>query len=327
MQLSIIIVNWHSKDFLRRCLTSVEANTSGIEREIIVIDSGSFDGCSQMLSDAFPHVRFFQSATNIGFARANNLAFKHSFGDHVLFLNPDTELVGPAINKMLAHLRTLPDAGAVGCRLENGDGSLQTTSIQAFPTILSQFVTSELLRKLFPRWSIWGMAPLHSDIDRPTKVDAISGACVMLKRTAFERIGMFSEQYFMYAEDLDLCHKVRQAGLFSYYVPDATVRHFGGGSSQQAPSDFSVVMMRQSIWRFLSTTRGRLYGHAYRVTTVIQALARLLLLVLLCPLQGLLRHGPPLTSSMRKWRAILGWSLGLRRVDARHDRSGWPFNP
>lgn len=314
MDLSIIIVNWNSKELLRRCLASVESQTGGITYEIIVIDSGSFDGCDHMLKECYPHVHFMQSGSNIGFARANNEAFRVSVGDVVLFLNPDTELVGPAVNIMLRHLRALPDAGAVGCRLVNADGSLQDTCIQAFPTILSQFANSNLLRAAFPRWSIWGMAALFSATDRPAKVEAISGACIMLTRWTFQQVGLFSEDYFMYAEDVDLCHKVKQSGHANYYLPDATVLHFGGGSSDKAPSEFSAVMMRESIWQFLSKTRGSLYGLVYRASTVVLAAIRLALLVALWPLQAMRRRGPPWSASFRKWRAILGWGLGWREA-------------
>jgi len=312
MDLSIIIVNWNSKEFLRKCLASIEAQTHGITYEIIVIDSGSFDGCDQMLRECYPNVRFMQSESNVGFARANNIAFRASGGDVVLFLNPDTELMGPAISIMLWHLRALPDAGAVGCRLLNADGSLQDTCIQVFPTILSQFLNSELLRRAFPKWSIWGMTALFGATHQPAKVEAISGACIMLRRTIFEQIGLFSEEYFMYAEDLDLCYKACRGGYANYYVPDATVLHFGGGSSNKSFSEFSVVMMRESIWRFLSSTRGSLYGLAYRASTFILAVIRLTILVVLWPLQTMQFNGPPWSASFRKWRAILGWSLGIR---------------
>jgi GT2 family glycosyltransferase len=316
MDLSIVIVNWNSKEFLRKCVASVSAQTAGISYEIIVIDSGSFDGSGEMLSQFFPNVRFIQSESNIGFARANNEAFKASVGEHVLFLNPDTELVGPAINIMLQQLKALPDAGAVGCRLLNGDGSLQSTCIQALPTICSQFINSELLRKAYPQWSVWGMAALFDGTDRPTKVQAISGACVMLPRLVFEQAGRFSEDYFMYAEDIDLCHKVRLSGHANYYLPHATVIHFGGGSSEKAPSEFSVVMMRESIWRFLHKTRGGLYALAYRMSTFFLSLVRLLALFALWPIHLIQQRSGSWTASFRKWRAILGWSLGIKPASA-----------
>jgi GT2 family glycosyltransferase len=311
-ELSILIVNWNSKEFLRRCLTSVEAGTSGIPCETIVIDSGSFDGCAEMLLREFPRVKFIQSLANIGFARANNMAFRASTGHHVLFLNPDTEVVGPAIRVLLTRLRGLHNAGAIGCRLLNADGSAQDTCIQAFPTILSQFLNSRLLRDARPRSAMWGNTALLRATDAPAPVEAISGACMLMRRYTFEQVGMFSEDYFMYAEDLDLCHKIIEAGYTNYFVGEATIRHFGGGSSDQAGSEFSVVMMRESIWRFLTKTRGDAYATAYRASTGVLAVMRLLLLIALWPIQALRHRAVAWRASFRKWRAILIWSLGHR---------------
>jgi N-acetylglucosaminyl-diphospho-decaprenol L-rhamnosyltransferase len=319
IELSIIIVNWNSKEFLMNCLASVETQTSGVKYEIVVIDSGSFDGCEQMLKESYPHVLYLQSDSNIGFAKANNVAFRASVGDHVLFLNPDTKLVGPAVSVMMQYLRELPEAGAVGCRLLNSDGSLQTTCVQAFPTIVGQFVNSHALRAIFPRWSIWGTEALYGASDRPTKVEAISGACIMLKRRVFEDVGLFSEEYFMYAEDIDLCYKVRQAGYASYYIPEATVLHFGGGSSDKAPSEFAVVMMRKSILQFLNKTRGSIYGLTYRASTALLAITRLSLLLFLWPLPSAQRNWQPWSASFKRWRAILRWSLGTTSL-ANHDK-------
>jgi N-acetylglucosaminyl-diphospho-decaprenol L-rhamnosyltransferase len=312
VELSIVIVNWNSKAFLRRCLASVGSHPGGLRCEVIVIDSGSFDGCGEMLAAEHPGVRFIQSPSNIGFARANNAAFRASVGECVLFLNPDTEVVGPAIEVLFQRLQALPDAGVVGCRLLNTDGSVQDTCIQAFPTLLGQFLNSRVLRSAYPRWPMWGKAALLDALDRPAPVEVVSGACFMVRRRVFEQIGMFSEAYFMYAEDLDLCHKSRSRGYTNYFVPDAVVVHHGGGSSEQAGSEFSVVMMRDSIWRFLTATRGRFYGAAYRLSTLLLALARLALLLCLRPLQPLRQGESRWRASFRKWRAVLGWSFGRR---------------
>src|SRR5437762_3548719 len=133
MDLSIIIVNWNSKDYLRKCLKSIYANTHGIDFEIIVVDNASFDGSGELLAQDFPKVRFVQSHTNLGFARANNLGFGNSTGRNVLFLNPDTEAVGGALNELLQRLQRLPNAGVVGCKLLNTDGSMQTSCLQSYP--------------------------------------------------------------------------------------------------------------------------------------------------------------------------------------------------
>lgn len=314
MDVSIIIVNWNSKEFLRDCIRSVECHTVGIAYEIVVVDSASFDGCGEMIRAEFPQVRFIQSETNIGFARANNLAYRSSRGRHILFLNPDTELTSAAVNILLEHLTQLPDSGAVGCKLLNRDGSVQTSCVQSFPTLLNQSLNSEFLRGLFPTSKLWGMASLFRSKAEASKVDVVSGACVMLRRSAFERVGHFSEDYFMYAEDLDLCHKLRQAGYTTYYVPQATVVHFGGGCTDSAPSEFSVVLMRESIWRFLRKNRGAMYACAYRLSTLVSAVTRLSLLGAMYPVRLAWYRMPWQRACFWKWLAILAWSLKIRRA-------------
>lgn len=313
MDLSIIIVNWNSKDFLRKCLVSILAETRGLEFEIIVIDSASFDGCDQMLKEHFPSVRFIQSEKNMGFAKSNNMAFRESKGDCLLFLNPDTELVGPAINILYERLGALPDAGLVGAKLLNSDGTVQTSCIQSFPTIVNQVLDSESLRARWPKSSLWGMAPLYQLTEVPAAVEAISGACVMLKRAVFEQVGLFSEDYFMYAEDIDLSYKVYQAGYKNCYVAGATVIHHGGSSVQQAVSNFSVVMMREAIWRFMRKTRGGVYGLGYRGAMLLSAASRMLFLGLLRLNGDQSGRSRSREESFRKWWAILRWCLNREK--------------
>src|SRR5262249_45560421 len=137
-------------------------------------------------------------------------------------------------------------AGIVGPMLLNGDQSVQTSCIRAFPTILSEIVDSDLLRKWFPGWSLWGSAPLWRNNGQPAAVDAVSGASLMIRKETFESIGMFSTCFFMYAEDVDLCFKARQRGWGVYFIPEATVIHYGGQSSGAAEDrHFADVMLRE----------------------------------------------------------------------------------
>jgi N-acetylglucosaminyl-diphospho-decaprenol L-rhamnosyltransferase len=311
MDLSVIIVNWNSKDYLRECIASVVATVRDIEYEILVIDSASLDGCDMMLHEHYPRARFIQSNKNLGFAGANNTAFRQSKGRTTLFLNPDTEVIGPAINTMYDCLWSLPGAEAVGCKLLNGDGTVQTSCVQSFPTILNQLLDSEFLRAIWPKSPFWGMAPLFGGGNEPKEVEALSGACIMLKRALFEQVGLFCEDYFMYAEDVDLCYKIRHLGHKCFYVPNASVIHFGGGSTQNTPSEFSVVMMRESIWRFLRKTQGELYGVGYRASMLISAIGRIGFLMILLPVQIIRRGSESWKASLHKWGSILTWSLGL----------------
>jgi len=314
MDLSIIIVNWNSKAYLEKCIESILHWTVGINYEIVVIDGASFDGCSEMLERRFPQVRFIQSEHNVGFAKANNVAFGESRGKYILLLNPDTELISPAINVLIEHISKLPNAGAIGCKLLNADRTVQTSCLQSFPTILNQILDSEFLRSVWPNSPLWGNAPLFVDRIGPTRVEAIAGACIMVKRSTFEKVGLFSEDYFMYAEDLDLCYKIKLAGYTNYYIPDACIIHFGGGSTQKSPSDFSVVMMRESVLRMMRKTRGKIYSVTYRISTMISSLGRLTLLLAILPLHCIRSSGQSWDSSFRKWKAIFIWSLGFKNA-------------
>jgi GT2 family glycosyltransferase len=314
MDLSIIIVNWNSKEYLRKCVSSILAGTRGLEFEIIVIDSASFDGCTEMLQGEFPQVRFIQSRENLGFAKSNNLAFKSAVGESVLFLNPDTEIVGPAINVLHSALKLLPDAGVVGGKLLNSDGTVQTSCVQAFPTILNQLLSAEALRRLTPKARLWGIRAIFENGGKPSAVDMISGACLMMRRSVFENIGQFSSDYFMYAEDVDLCYKCRKLGFNNYYFSEAVVVHHGGGSSQQARSNFSDIMLVESNRQFFNKWRGGIYSGCYRLMLSGSALIRVALLLILSPVLLVKSGVSRWKASCSKWFAVLNWGLGL---------SGW----
>ena len=309
MDLSIIIVNWNSKDLLRQCLGSVFANTSGIAFEIIVIDSASFDGCEKMLADFFPSVRFVQLHKNAGFADANNQAVALAKGYHLLFLNPDTELISPAVNILFDRIRNLPYPGILGGRLLNRDRSIQTSSIKAFPTLLNQLIDFDFLKGMYPRSRIWGMRPLFENVSKPCEVSVISGACMMVCSKVFESVGGFSTDYFMYSEDVDLCYKAKTSGLRNYYVPEAIVVHYGGGSTAQTKSNtFVSVMMLESRWKYFVKTRSRSYASWYRIGIAVVSTVRITVAYLFWSFS----RQPRWWSAFEKWHARLRWALGLK---------------
>jgi GT2 family glycosyltransferase len=321
LDLSIIIVNWNSKDYLRKCLATIAAERSGIEYEIIVIDSASFDGSEEMVRWEFPRVKFIQSRENLGFSKSNNTAFAASQGEVLLFLNPDTEMVGPAINGLYWALKNLPDAGAVGGKLLNSDGTIQTSCVQPFPTILNQVMSADALRRRTPRANLWGMRAIYDFAGKPLKVEMISGACLMMRRSVFEKIGGFSTEYFMYAEDVDLCYKAQQSGFANYYFGSAEVIHHGGGSSQQARSNFSSVMMVESISQFLQKSRGFFYSLCYRVVLGFSALLRVVVLVVLSPILLIKSGVARWRSACSKWFAIFNWGMGCSRWTRQYRKS------
>jgi GT2 family glycosyltransferase len=310
VEISVVIVNWNSKNYVRQCLASLFQHCAGIPLEVIVVDGASFDGCDDMLAREFPQVRYIQSRENVGFARANNLGACQARGRCLLFLNPDTELIENSLAVLIRCLESLPAAGAAGCKLLNADRSVQTSCVQPFPTVLNQVLDSEFLRSCFPTWRLWGMLPLHQSRSEPVEVEVISGACILVRRDLFEKVGGFTERYFMYGEDLDLCFKILRAGFRVYYVPETTIVHYGGGCTQKGTSNFSNVMMRESVYRFLHFNRGLLSAAAYRAAMSVSALIRVVLILPLMLLPGhrVVQHG---SGSLHKWLSIFRWSLGL----------------
>jgi N-acetylglucosaminyl-diphospho-decaprenol L-rhamnosyltransferase len=313
MELSIIYVNWNSLDYLRESIASVYRHTSDISFEVVVVDNSSTEPGIDSLIDQFPQVVIVKSNTNLGFAGANNLGFKRSRGEFVLLLNPDTKLIGPSVNIMMYRMRSFPDAGIVGCKLLNTDGSVQLSSIQKFPTILNQAVDAEYLRLRWPHCRLWEIAPLFSNDVKVMNVDVIPGACMLIRRSVFEQVGMYSEDYFMYAEDLDLNYKLKRAGFKNYYVGETAIIHHGGGSSsRQKVNHWATIMKYRAMLLLFRKNRGQFYGYAFRTAMGIVATGRMLLLAVMFPVEKLLWKRDTLRFSLAKWKSVWMWAVGLR---------------
>jgi len=312
VNLSIIIVNWNSAEFTKNCIQSIRETTQHFTYEIIVVDNASRDDSCCVLAQAFPDMRLLRSERNLGFAGANNLGAAHATGEKLLFLNPDTIVLGNAIEIMVSRLDAMTAFGAVGCRLLNGDGTLQTTAVQPFPTVLNQVLALDWLKQRFPRLPLWGMRALYSEspVDL-AEVEVVSGACLMTRRDVFEKVGQFSSDYFMYAEESDLCCKIKHAGWKTGYAADAEIVHFGGQSTKKN-SDWSAdVVMRASVFKFLRKFRGKMYGWAYRIALLASATVRMTLLAPLVVVRRTLANGDDFLYTFRKWRRIGAWALSL----------------
>jgi GT2 family glycosyltransferase len=311
-RVSIIIVNWNSLVYLQECLQSIYENTRDIEFEVIVIDNASTVDETVAIKAVFPLVITIRSDKNLGFAGANNLGFQYASAPNILFLNPDTKVLGSAVVAMLSRLECSPEVGALGCKLLNTDGSVQTSCIQRFPTITNQVLDLEFLRQRWPLWNIWGIAPLFNDSEELSDVEVISGACLMVTRDAFERAGSFSAKYFMYAEDVDLCYQVRKAGWRVCYTGHATVIHHGGGTSRRRKgSEWIAIMQREAILKFCRMAHGRLYAVGYRAATGLNAICRLFLLAVLFPFRREAEEKGMVYSTSDKWMSVLKWAVGL----------------
>jgi GT2 family glycosyltransferase len=312
VDLSIVIVTWRSLDYLRACLASIYSTTKDLTYQIIVVDNASGDGCARVIHAEFPQVQFIASQHNLGFAKANNLGFRHASGETLLFLNPDTVVRDNVFARMVAHLQTNVSAGAAGARLLNSDGSLQSSCVQAYPTIWNQLLDSGLLRRLFPHWSIWGMKALFRRGPQPCAVDAVSGACIMVKRKVFREVGGFTESYLMYVEDLDLCYKITSARHSVLYLPDCEVVHHGGKSSAQQSLYFVNLQQREALSEFFRSTKSRWYSWCYRAVIVAAASMRMALVVLSFPMGPLVLRGSDRKQLLGKWFAVFQWAIGLR---------------
>lgn len=307
---SIVIVNWNSKDLLRQCLQSVHEYAMELQPQVIVVDGGSFDGCAQMLDAEFPAVEFLQSKENIGFGRANNLGFTRVTGDALLLLNPDADLTQGALQAMFRELEQRIDAGIVGPRLLNTDGSLQT-SVQPLPRPVRQAFDSEWLRRALWPFRLWG-PPTDFVPDGTIEVEGTSGACMLMWSRTFREVGGFNPQYFMYAEDMDLCLKVARKGLRIYHVPAAKVTHHGGGSSVSQGSTFSSVMARDALHKYMRINHGPLHAAAYRIAIGAAAVVRLPVYALAAMLGTRARRFVA-KASFRNWWSAFSWSLGREK--------------
>ena len=305
---SIIIVNWNSSRYLRACLSSIVDQTHGVRYEVVVVDNNSSESGVVGVCEEFQCVRLVKSEKNVGFARANNLGYYSSRAPYLLFLNPDTIIQGAAIATMLGILTQRIDAGIVGCRLLNTDLTLQTSCVQRYPRVLNQALGADFLYSRLPRLPLWGLKSLFGETDEPSPVEVVSGACLMIRRDLFQEVGLFSGNYFMYADDVDLCHKVAAAGWQCYFVGSAEVVHHGGGSSRLRPvSNWAVVVQCGAKLQFLRQTRGAAYANVYRLSMAVSAVARWLLLSAMTAAR--VSRKARLAAAATKWAAIFHWSL------------------
>ncbi len=230
--LSVLIVNWNVRDLLRRCLQSVIAHSSTVPLEIIVVDNGSTDGSGEMVRTEFPQVYLIANPDNRGFPAANNQGLAVARGRYVLLLNPDTEVMGAALETMVAFADAHPDVGVVGPQLLNPDGTVQS-SRRRFPTLATALFESTWLQPCAPR----RLLARYYVLDRPDNeiqdVDWVTGAALMARREAIEQVGPLDEGFFMYSEELDWCRRFRRAGWRVVYLPTARIVHYVGKSSEQ----------------------------------------------------------------------------------------------
>jgi len=240
--LSVVILNWNARDYLVEALDSILRQNWRAEIEIIVVDNDSqLDDSAAVVERDYPNVLLICNPSNIGFARGNNVGYARSCGRHVLFLNPDTIVHEGALDILVEWMDEHPKAGACGPKLLNPDGSLQP-SCRAFPSFGAGLFRNTALGRLFPN-NPWSRNYLMQNFrhDEERIVDWLSGSALLARRAAIEKVGAWDEDYFMYCEDVDLCYRLKKAGWERVYVPQATITHRIGASSDWAQG----AMIRQ----------------------------------------------------------------------------------
>jgi GT2 family glycosyltransferase len=250
MDVSIIIVNFNTRESLRRCLHSVHAFPPPRKLETIVVDNASGDGSAEMVRRLFPQVKVLQNRDNRGFSSGFNRGIRNSSGSVLLALNPDIILSPGCVDTLAEFLDRHPDAGICGPKLLNPDGSLQL-SCRAFPTLLNVFFgRRSIWNRLFPR-NRMSRSFLKADLDYSVvqEVDWLVGACMMIRRRVAESVGLFDEDYFLYVEDTDYCYRAREKGFRVFYVPSASATHERGAATRKAFVS-SMYNHNLSMYRF-----------------------------------------------------------------------------
>ncbi len=248
--LSICILTLNAREYLRQCLLSIEAHTA-VEHEIIVADNGSTDGVGAMLAQEFPQVQFIPGTHNEGFSRPMNRALRRARGEYLALLNPDTVVLDAAFDRLVEFMETHPQAGIVGPKVLNPDGTLQGPCKRGEPrpwAVISYFLR---LHRLFPHSPRFGGYLLnHLPEDEPARVDGVSGSCMLLRREVVEQIGYLDETFFAYQEDADYCARARAAGWTVYYFPAARIVHYGGQGGSRVHPYRSIVAWHYSYFLY-----------------------------------------------------------------------------
>lgn len=252
---SIVVVSRNTRGVLGACLRSIAAHAGDVAVETIIVDCASSDGTPAMVRAAFPDVILLEPGANLGFARGNNLGIRRACGAMILLLNPDTELTPGALPALVGALAADPAVGVVGPRLRYPDGSIQS-SRRRFPTLATAAVESTLVQEWRPDHPVlrsYYMDDLPDDT--PHDADWLVGACLLVRRTVFDAVGLLDERLFLYSEEPEWCWRVRRAGWRVRYLPAAEVIHHEGASTGQY-----VAARQRAFAMSKARVMARMYG-------------------------------------------------------------------
>lgn len=263
--LSIVIVNWNTRELLLRCLADLGPALPGLSHEVWCVDNGSQDGSVEAVQSRFPQVHIITNSENLGYARAVNQALAKATGRYILLLNTDASPHRDALHHLLSFLEGHPEAAAAGGQLLNVDGSRQN-SIANFPSLATELLNKFLLRLVFPR----RFPGKRRDYPAPIEVESLVGACLLVRAEAIARIGPLDEAFFFFLEETDWCYRMRQVGYKVYYVPHAKITHLQGASARGLEAEAKIEYHRARM-RFFQKHRGPLPTIMLAVGAVLRA--------------------------------------------------------
>ncbi len=269
-ELSIVILNWNTRELLAQCIDEIVRHIGNITHEVVVVDNASTDGSQGLLAERFAWVHLIQNTDNVGFARANNRGMRESRGTNLLLLNTDAFVQANSLQAMLHVLQTQPRAGIVGAHLLNADGSFQA-SHTPFPSLLQEFLILSGLGRILrgPRYPSRG----PEENIGPQQVDYVEGAALLVRRAAFEKAGGLDEGFFMYAEEVDWCYMMKQAGWQVWYAPEAKITHLGGASSKNRKTAREADLYRSRV-RFFRKHHGAVPAALLKSLIIASVLAK-----------------------------------------------------
>lgn len=234
MDLSILIVNYNTRELTLDALRSVYRSQTNYTFEVILIDNHSTDSSVEAIKEEFPQVKIIENQENVGFAKANNQGIRRAAGRYILLLNSDTIIQPDTLEIMLRFMDQHPNIGASGCKVVLPDGSLDKACRRGFPTPSASFYYAFGLAKLFPhvpKFNQYQLSYLDPDDDYP--VDCLVGAFMLVRREVIDHVGMLDEDFFMYGEDVDWCYRIKKAGWEIYYYPKTSIIHYKGAGKKR----------------------------------------------------------------------------------------------
>ena len=249
---SVVIVNWNTRELLRACLASLPWNSDRLSLEVIVVDNASEDGSAEMVSSGFPAVRLIRNAENVGFVRANNQGLRAATGDHLFMLNSDTELWPGCIERLVEVAASDPRIGAVGPRLLNTDGTTQR-SAAPFPQAVHRFFPS----RFESRYEACLQRRVEASADHTATVAWLAGAALLFRRDVLDVVGPLDERYFMWYDDVDWSQRLRKAGYQRVFVAEAEVVHHGRQSGAKLANRRLAEQLFDGEYLYLRLHAGR----------------------------------------------------------------------